>query len=273
VRAPGPIRVVVTIPPLAGLVKPLLPENASVKILMTPGRSEHGYEFTSGDIDRVARADVVMCVSKELEPAVVKFLTDPSDPNRRIVRFDRDTGIGPGVADHGKSPIDPHVWLDPELCIILVNALEPTVLDALTAASDLKGAATVAAKAEELRTKIQAVDDEYKARLGPLKGRSIVTHHNAWGRIADRYGLKVAAVMRDIDEGEMTPRAVAETVAAIKNQGVKAVFIEPQFDRTAAQRIAEQTGVKIATLDPLGDGDWFRMMRANLDSLTEALGP
>ena len=70
----------------------------------------------------------------------------------------------------------------------------------------------------------------------------------------------------------MTPQAVAATVDAIKKEGVKVVFVEPQYDRTAAQRIAEAAGVRVAVLDPLGDGDWFKMMRGNLEALVKALG-
>ena len=95
---------------------------------------------------------------------------------------------------------------------------------------------------------INKLDEEYRTRLAPLKGRAIVTHHNAWRRIADRYGLTVAAVMREAEGAEMTPQATAATVDAIRKQGVKAVFVEPQFDPGTAKQIADSAGVKIAML-------------------------
>ncbi len=283
-RPAGAIGVVVTVPPLAGLVRPLLPENVEVKILMGSGHSEHGYEFSPEDIGAVGRADVVICVGTALEPGLVEFLEKHPDPKRRSLRFFPDSGVSAGkqVVDPTDTAtpdphdvdahLDPHFWLDPELCRILVNMEEPAVKAALEAAGDGRGAAAVHDAADKLRAEIRALDEEYKSKLAPFKGRSIVTHHNAWSRLAHRYGLTVAAVMRDIDEGEMTAEAVNATVDAIRKQGVKAVFIEPQYDRGAAERIAAAAGVRVATLDPLGDGDWFKMMRANLESLVKALG-
>ncbi len=276
-RAPGPLRVVVTVPPLAGLVKPLLPEGAMLTVLMPPGRSEHGYEFTPSDIATVGNADIVVYVGAGLEGGLEDFLKKhPAGSRRRDVSFMAAAGIATNHredehdhADHHHG-VDPHLWLDPSLCQKLAEAVAPVLIEAAAAT----GGTSIKVKSslEALTADLAAIDGEYKTRLAPFKGRSIVTHHNAWARLTDRYGLKVAAVMRDIDEGEMTPEAVAATVDAIRKQGVKAVFVEPQFDRTAAERIAEAAGVKVFELDPLGDGDWFKMMRGNLESLVKALG-
>ncbi len=56
-RSKGSLDVVVTVPPLKGLVQPLLPEGSSVTVLMKPGRSEHGYELSPDDIVRVKQTD------------------------------------------------------------------------------------------------------------------------------------------------------------------------------------------------------------------------
>lgn len=283
-RAPGPMRVVVTVPPLAGLVRPLLPAGASVTVLMSSGKSEHGYEFTPGDIAAIGNADLVVYVGAGLEEAVEEFLAKhPAGSRRQDVCFMSVAGFPTGTPPreegqhdeeheegHHHHGVDPHLWLDPQLCLKLVDALAPVVKKAAEAAGASPGGVDAALAKE--KADIVAMDLEYKTRLGPLKGYAIVTHHNAWQRPADRYGLKVAAVMREVEGAEMTPQAVASTVDAIRQQGARAVFVEPQFDRVAAQRIAEAAGVRLALLDPLGDGDWFKMMRTNLDSLVRALG-
>src|SRR5882757_8715144 len=61
------LRAVVTIPPLKGLIEPLLPPGTTVTVLMQPGRSEHGYEFTPADMAAMARADVFVYVGLGLE--------------------------------------------------------------------------------------------------------------------------------------------------------------------------------------------------------------
>jgi ABC-type Zn uptake system ZnuABC Zn-binding protein ZnuA len=59
---------------------------------------------------------------------------------------------------------------------------------------------------------------------------------------------------------------------AIREHGLKAIFVEPQFSSVAAERIAHSTGIRVLPIDPLGDGDWALLMRKNLDSLVSGLG-
>jgi ABC-type Zn uptake system ZnuABC Zn-binding protein ZnuA len=278
-RAPGAVRVVVTIAPLAGLVQPMLPADASLKTLIPPGRSEHGYELTSGDVAALAQADVVVFVGLGLDAQVESFLAKHPNSHRRDVCFSNVAGIAPGPApkthaddhappghhddddDHHHGGSDPHLWLDPDLCLKLVPAVETA----------LRAADPSAPAAADLLARITEFDSKAKARLEPFKGRAIVTHHAAWTWFAGHYGLTVAAVIRPIETAEPTVGAINEVIDAIRQQGIKAIFVEPQFNRKAATRIAEETGVAIGELDPLGDGDWFKMMHANVEAVANAL--
>lgn len=275
-RTPGPLRVVVTVPPLIGLVKPLLPEGATITALMAPGKSEHGYEFTPKDIATLGTADVVVYIGLGLEPAVETFLKTYPSSSRQVVCFATIADITDPHAGHHHHHegeecdhhVDPHLWLDPDLCLKLVDAASA----ALRAAAPRAGTPDFNpdAATTEIKAQLTSLDAELKSRLAPLSGRAIVTHHNAWQRLADRYGLKVAAVIRGV-EGEPTPAAIASAVDAIRKQNARAVFIEPQFDPQAARRIADAAGVKVGVLDPLGSGGYFEMMRANADALVSLL--
>lgn len=285
---PQPVRVVVTIAPLSGLTKPFLPQGADLRVLMAPGRSEHGYEFTPDDLAALGRADVVVLVGLGLEPKVEQFLKEHPSQARQVVNFGQCAGIeAPDDADH-KDPhaaehaehhehddhdhdhgIDPHVWLDP----IFVSQLVPAIRSAIETAEKSHGVD----RSEALRNAEAAVladvlkvDDEYRA--ASLKGKEIVTHHAAWGRLAERYGLSVAEVLRPVESVEPDPAHTAAVVEAIKSRHVPAIFIEPQYDAGAAKRIADAAGVKVLTLDPIGTGDWAEMMRANLKVFKEAFG-
>lgn len=281
-RQPGPARVVVTIAPLEGLVKPLLPEDAQLKVLIPPGRSEHGYELTPADVASLNSADLVVLVGMGLDSQAETHLKKHVSTNRRQVVFghiaghdhedhghDHDHDHG---HDHGDE--DPHLWLDPHEVRKLIPALRIAVEQSLKAQGALTDAARERLNAAEKRLldDVKALDAEYASRLEPFKGRSIVTHHAAWGRLAERYGLKVAAVIRPFEGAEPTPDNINQAADAIREQKVSVIFIEPQFSPQAAERLAQITGVRTAPLDPVGDGDWFKLMRKNLDSLAENLG-
>jgi zinc transport system substrate-binding protein len=297
-RAPGPVRAVVTIAPLAGLVKPLLPPSAEIKILMAPGRSEHGEEFTADDLANLAKADLVVLVGMSLEPKVEAFLKEHPDANRQVVNFaeavgvtaehdhahDHDHDHGHEHCDHSGG--DPHLWLDP----VLVAQVVPSISKAAAAAVQLAGPTSstdgkvdtaasqtwtkvqLPAAESELLAQVLKIDDEYREALKPHAGKGIVTHHAAWGRLAERYGLKVAEVLRPVESVEPDAAHTATVIEAVKASGTGVIFIEPAYDRRSADRIAQASGARLVTIDPLGTGDWTGMMRANLAGFLDAFG-
>lgn len=277
IKAPA-LRAVVTIAPLKSFVEPLLPEGSQLRVLMQPGKSEHGYEFTPSDLRAIAQADIVVLVGLALEPAVEKALANRKDPSRRVVRFSDAVGIeadphahhhhAPGEeCDHG--PVDPHLWLDPIMCDTLVGAVRGAVDAELAERNALTDDAKAALSAREahLKARVAQVDQAWRDAAPQIAATPIVTHHNAYPRLAERYGLKIAAVIRDIPTTEPSPAQVANVARTIREQNVRTIYIEPQFSRKLADRIAKAADVSIATLDPLGTGDWFAMMDANLASL------
>lgn len=286
-RAAGPMRVVVTVPPLAGLVRALAPAGAEVRVLIAPGRSEHGQEFGPDELTALGRADVVVMVGMMLEPKVDAFLASHPDAGRQVVDFGKTVGLagmhdaehegakgheghdhGEGHEGHDRGDGDPHLWLDP----VLVTQVVPAIRSAIQTAGKALGqddAARLEAAERELLAQVLKVDDEYRAGLAGFKGRGIVTHHAAWGRLAERYGLKVAEVLRPVESVEPDAAHTAAVVEALKAAGAGVLFVEPAYDRRSAERIARAAGARVMVLDPIGDGDWFGMMRGNLRVLVE----
>jgi ABC-type Zn uptake system ZnuABC Zn-binding protein ZnuA len=273
-RSPGPIRVVVSLPPLVGLTKPLLPEGIAPESLMQPGQSEHGHELTMADRAALDHADVVVFVGLGLDASIQSYLARHPRSARRDVCFadvvgirgdhgHEDDGHEKGAHDH-HGP-DPHLWLDADLCRKLLPAIDRAV-------REVEPGAPADALAR-LDQRIADWDAAAKKSLAPLAGKALVTHHNAWSRFVGRYGLTVVAVLKPVESGEETLGDIQEAERAIREQGVKAIFVEPQYSRKAADGIKDRIpGLSIGVLNPIGDGDWFKMMQANVDELVRLLG-
>ena len=276
-RTGAPLRVVVSITPLAGIVRPLADAvGGEVEVLAPPGVSPHGFELTPDDLRRLGRADVVVLVGLGFEPQVERALAAHPSASRVVVRLSDSPHAGPHEDDahsdahrHG----DAHLWLDPQVVADTVAPLH----EAIRTRGEARGELT--AEREDALNRagaalfddVLALDAEYAARLAPFHGRAIVTHHAAWTRVGVRYGLRVAAVLRPIESSEPTPGEVSAAIDAIRAERIRVIFAEPQYAGTAAERIANATGAGLAVLDPLGHGDWFAMMRGNLDTLVRAL--
>jgi len=270
-RDPGPPRIVVTIAPVAGLVSELVGESAEVTTLLPAGASPHGYEMSPDDVRALGRADLIVAVGLGLEPWLEQRLRTAPELAKRSVAFADIVGVEAHAHhdhhhDHQHDHIgpDPHLWLDPVLAGRFVRGIADDL--------PLGLADSASALVEPVAARIEETNAAWEMRLGPLEGKAIVTHHAAFGRPAERYGLMVAKVLRPVETNEPNPSELAEAVRAISENDARAIFIEPQFNGTAAERIAEAAGVELGRLDPLGSGDWFAMMDANLEELVRALG-
>lgn len=286
----SPVRAVVSIPPLRSLVEGCIKagparwsRGAVVETLIPPGASEHNFEIPPSKMASLAKANLVVYVGLGMEPQVEKFLRDYPREGRRVVCFADVAGVQADADDghhhhqdhdhdhghehcHDHGSTDPHLWLDPALVERLIDALGRSLGEGLTG----EEAAAWERAIEERKAEVRRIDSLYRERLASAKRRTIVVGHDAWGRLAERYGLKTVAI-KGLNASEPTPAAIQAAIDAVKREGLTTVFVEPQLSQAAGRRIAQATGAKVAVLDPLGDGDWAKMMESNLEALAAAL--
>jgi ABC-type Zn uptake system ZnuABC Zn-binding protein ZnuA len=145
---------------------------------------------------------------------------------------------------HSHEDGDPHVWFDPNNVILWVQGIE-RVLSQM----DGLNAATYAANAQAYAAQLEELDDWIKAQVAevPQENRLIVTDHLLLGYFAERYGFtQVGAVFPGYST--MTEPSAQEMAAledAIRELGVKAVFVGNTVNPQVSQRIAEDTGVQL----------------------------
>ncbi len=278
--ASKPLKVVVSIAPLRGLIQPLLPGGSTVDMLIPPGVSEHGYEIPPSKLAAITQADLVITIGLGLEPQIDKFLkNNPNDARLALsmadlvnVQLDANDHAahahGPnGECMHGAA--DPHLWLDPGNVKKFVENLAPRLAERFPAGEVSEHPIVAASK--QLTARIDEVDAAYREATDNAQTRTLVVGHDAYGWLARRYALSTIAIA-GLNAQEPTNKAVQAAIAAIRQRGARAVFVEPQLSQAAGKRIAERTKVPVLLLDPLGDGDWFRMMESNLEALKQGLG-
>ncbi|MEO1128669.1 MAG: metal ABC transporter substrate-binding protein [Planctomycetota bacterium] len=252
-RLDGPPRVVVSIPPLLWPVQALADPDADITLLVPPGVSAHHAQLSPEHVTALGQADLVVLTGLDLEPQIRRIMTQRPAAWRDVVH----------LPEMDAERFDPHAWLDADVMREFVDLLIAQDGDWLR-----DDALEVA---EELRATINDVDAAYRDAFEQLEMRRIVTDHHAYHALERRYGLEVVAVFRPTNL-EPTAGDIAAVRAAIEAKGVQAIYIEPQFDGRAARIFAESLDMRIGTLDPLGDGDWPGMMRANLQALVDGLG-
>ena len=107
--------------------------------------------------------------------------------------------------------------------------------------------------------------------------KEFVAFHPSWSYFARRYGLSEVGIIQQSPGRDPTPRQIEEIIAAVRRYHIRAVFAEPQFNSAAARAIAEEAGVAVLILDPLGGPDrpgrdsYIALMRHNLEIIKEAM--
>lgn len=136
--------------------------------------------------------------------------------------------------------------------------------------ADPEHAGVYGANLEELRMDLDRLDQELAEILAPLRGSAIFAFHPAYGYLAAEYGLTQIAIEENgLDPG---PRHLAKVIDEGKRLGVRAVFVQPQFSKASAQRVAREIGAEVVVLDPLAR-DYIGNLRKMGEALREALQP
>ncbi len=263
----APLRVSVCIDPIAYLVERIGGTLVDTSVLVGPGQDPHTYEPTPGQMGRLADARLYFSIGLPFEDSLLPRIRGLSHNltvvdaargvPRRTPEDERD-----GHPEHARET-DPHVWMNPRLAKkIALNAY-----DALVAA-DPANAGAYRAGLDGLLVDLDALDAEAAAALEPLRGRAIYVFHDAFGYFADAYGLRQVAI--ETGGKEPGPRHVAELIDRARADGVRVIFVQPQFSTMSAEAIAREIGGAVVPFDPLAR-DYIASMRAAVKAVRLAL--
>jgi zinc transport system substrate-binding protein len=253
---PRPL-VAVSVAPQAFVVDRLAETRVRVEIMVPPGASPVTYEPTIRQLRALAEARLYVAVGHPAFPFESAWL-EPLLSSRPELPVIETAAPEDATADE-----DPHVWVTPAEIDDLAERLAPALAEMLPDAR-----AGIAANLAALRADIARVDARLRERLAHARGRRFLVLHPAWGHLAEAYGLEQVAIER----GHKSPdaHAVAELIETTRAAGARVVFVQPQFDTTAARLIAQEIGARVVPLDPLAR-DWQTNMLHVADALAEGL--
>jgi zinc transport system substrate-binding protein len=269
------VYVVASFYPLAEAASRVGGDLVSVENLTPPGVEPHDLELAPDDIEAIATADVIVYLGGGFQPAVEDALAEAE----HAVTIDALNAVATNAAPASEAEegltVDPHVWLDPARYEEIVRAVAKAL-----AKADPANEATYAANAQAYIAQIVALDEEFRAGLSDCGRTTIVTSHEAFGYLADAYGLTQVGILGLSPEAEPDPRRLAELRDLVEREGVTTIFAEELVSPKVAETLASEAGVQVAVLNPIesltdaqekAGEDYLSLMRENLDTLRNAL--
>jgi ABC-type Zn uptake system ZnuABC Zn-binding protein ZnuA len=266
-RAPGPLRVLVTISTFQSFARGVGGDRIAVSSLVPVGASPEDYQPAPADIERLHAADVLIENGIGLESWLARTIDNAKNPSLDIVTATRGLPVKDG---------NPHLWMDPELARGYVR----TIRDALDA-RDPAGKGTYDRNAAAYDAKLRALEREIAGRIAtiPPDSRSMIVFHNAWQYYDDRFGLRTVGVLELSPGQEPNPQYIAKLIEVAKASRVRAVFAEPEYSPKLVQALAQSAG--IATIESLYDDSigsdprvqtYEDMLRYDTATIVRALG-
>ncbi|TVR95073.1 MAG: zinc ABC transporter substrate-binding protein [Trueperaceae bacterium] len=271
--------VVVSIHPLFDIVRDIAGEHADVVRVLPPGASPHTFDPTPRDVGRIARADLVvfngaldLWLRELVEASGSRAPLVEAIADARVQEVLRETFPDLVAVDAGGAVVgfNPHVWLDP----LVMREVATLVAEALTDVAP-EHADDFAAAAERVRGELLELDAELRETLAPVAGAAFVPFHDAWPYFAARYGLDLIVEIEPFPGREPSPAYLRYALDKIRASGAKAVFSEVQLNRRPAEVVADEAGVELFELDPLGGLDgrdsYASLLRANAAVILQGL--
>jgi zinc transport system substrate-binding protein len=279
---PGKILVAATILPLADFCRNLGGDRVEVQALIPPGASPHTFEPAPSVIARAGRARLFVYIGAGLEPWAERLLHSRETAGLTVVEaaaglpllheaeHHQEEGEA-HEAEHHHEGGNPHIWLDPVLAKGICRRINAALIKV-----DPVHASEYETNLKAYLASLDGLDQEYRRQISTWRLKSFISFHPAFSYLAKRYGLKEVGVMELAPGREPTPRHLQDIIAAVRRYGIRVIFAEPQLNPRAAEVIAQEAGVQVLMLDPMGGrppygSDYLKLMRHNLAVMAEAM--
>ena len=221
----------------------------------------HDYQLTTGNMKTLEEADAFIINGVGLEGYLEQIASDL--PDLQVMEATKDV---PLLDDN------PHVWVSVSLMIRQVETIA-----AQMGAFDPVNRDAYNLNAQAYLDRLSVLRQKMHDSISTLSDRRIITVHEAFPYFAAEFGLEIVGIIEREPDSEPSAAELAATIELIREQNVKAVFAEPQYPVDAARQIAEESGARLFTLDPVSSGDlqnldaYLEIMEQNRQVLVEAL--
>ena len=286
-----PLQAVSSFSVLTDMVQTIAGDTLKIHTLIERNNDPHTYQSKPSDLKLLKSANIVFINGMGLEGWMTR-LVENSGFKGPVVECAKS--ITPRYIDehdhtsvpckacqankgHGRQA-DPHGWNS------IPNGLH--YIDSITTALStlIPGQKAIfTQRAEAYKKQLSDLHKEMLKKFSalPTHQKKVITGHDAFMYLGRDYGIQFIAPQGISTETEPTAKDVARVIQQIKEQKIKAIFLEPQpfKDPRIIQNIAKEAGLKTTgtlysdslSLSPGPAATYASMMKHNLESLLTSI--
>ena len=269
---------------LADLARQVGGDKVKVEAIARGYQDPHFVEAKPSFILKLAKADLLVVVGRELE---IGWLPP-------LIQQSRNAKVQPGAEGYLDASLtakileiptgqitramgdvhpqgNPHYWLDPGNGRHIAKA----IVDKLSK-MDAADGAYFQSRYDDFDKRLAEAEKRWDAQMAPYKGLKIVTYHRSWPNFTDRFGLDVIGYVEPRPGIPPSPSHTIDLIGEMKRQNVKLILVEPYFDLKTPNSIARETGATVLVLAPSVGGDkditdFLKLFDHDVDLVVSAL--
>ncbi|WP_178863158.1 zinc ABC transporter substrate-binding protein [Thiomicrorhabdus cannonii] len=269
------VNVSVSIPPLAGMIAPLLDKDDRLTVLLEPGVSPHGFQLKPSHLFTLQNSDLIVSVGTPVDSWLHKAAQRYPEANVAMAQLQaveklpvreggvwqhkhherhEDEGAGNHAdahdhAGHGHAVLhfDGHLWMSPNNARALILAVSEKLQRLKT-----QQAGSIQARTQAWLAHLEQTDVQLMQQLQPYRQAPYLVLHDAYQYFEKHYHLNgVGSITLN---PEITPslKRVQNLRRAMTEGEVRCVFKEPQFPEKRVSAVVSGLNVRIGNLDPMG---------------------
>lgn len=278
-----PVRVASTVAPITNLVSSIVGDaGVEVNGIVPEGTNSHTYEPPPSAAAKLEDADIVFVNGLSLDD-LTRDLAQANAKNAVICELgtatlpESDWIFDFSFPKEGGKP-NPHTWTNPPMVLKYLTVIR----DALVVA-DPKNTEKYDANYVKMSADVMELDQAMKtaSETIPVSDRKLLTYHDAYAYFALHFDYNVIGAIQPASFEEPSPKNIADLIAQVKAEKVKAVFGSEVFPSPVLEQIGKETGARY--IDTLRDDDlpgtpgqsdhsWMGLMKSNYITMVEALG-
>jgi zinc/manganese transport system substrate-binding protein len=282
--AAPPVKVVATISILGDLVSQVGGDRVDLSVLAGAGEDAHVFTPSPAHARAVSQAAVVFSNGLGFEGWMSRLMKSAGYQGRHVVvskgiealkeKPGHKAGHGHG---HQHGHHDPHAWQSVGNVLVYVSNIAAGLCQV-----DAQGCDAYRRNAETYSARLRTLDREIRDAWNGVEPdrRKVITSHDAFAYYGNAYGVRFLSPQGVSTEAEASARGVARLIRQIRQENIRALFVENISDPRLIDQIGRETGVTPAGVlysDSLSKADgpaatYVDMMRYNTAALIKAVG-
>jgi zinc/manganese transport system substrate-binding protein len=233
-------KVVATFSILGDMVFEVAGDRVDLAVLVGPDTDAHTYQPRPTDARMLAAAAALVSNGLGLEGWMDRLAKAAPFRGLAIVAT-ADVPTLDARQGYARGP-DPHCWQDVSRARRYVGNIAQGL-----ATSDAANAAFYRERAAAYDHRLAELDQWVRAEIAkvPADKRKAITSHTAFRYFAEAYGVQIEAAQGYNTDGEPSARDIAQLIRLVRQQKIKALFIENMSNPVLIDEVARESGAVV----------------------------